>query len=50
MSKICDVIFQSLRNDFCTKLLEWVKEVGMSEVVVLTSSHAHERRDSQITG
>ena len=32
------------------RLLEWVKEVGMAEVVVLTSSHAHERRDSQITG
>ena len=32
------------------KLLEWVKGAGMREVVVLTSSHAHERRDSQITG
>ena len=32
------------------KLLEWVKEAGISEVVLLTSSHAHERKDSQITG
>ena len=43
-------LIQSLKGDFCLKLLEWVKEEGMSEAIVLTSSHAHERRDSQIRG
>ena len=41
---------QGCRNSFCSRLLDWIKEKGFSEVVLLTSSHAHERRDSQIRG
>ncbi|XP_072013200.1 proteasome assembly chaperone 2-like [Amphiura filiformis] len=38
------------QRDFRKKLLAWIKECKFSQVVLLSSTHSHERVDSQITG
>jgi predicted ATP-grasp superfamily ATP-dependent carboligase len=35
---------------FCDALLQWIRTSQFTETVLLTSTHAHERRDSQIEG
>jgi proteasome assembly chaperone 2 len=37
-------------REFCDALLQWVQSSSFSDTVLLTSSHAHERIDSQIQG
>jgi len=38
------------RQQYVEKLMQWIKLCKFSEVVVLTSSYAHERLDSQLIG
>ncbi|KAI8504748.1 Proteasome assembly chaperone 2 [Branchiostoma belcheri] len=38
------------QSEFRRRLLEWAKQCGFSRVVLLTSSHAYERIDAQMTG
>ncbi|CAH1268845.1 PSMG2 [Branchiostoma lanceolatum] len=38
------------QSEFRRRLLEWAKQCGFSRVVLLTSSHAYERIDTQMTG
>ncbi|CAI8019368.1 Proteasome assembly chaperone 2 [Geodia barretti] len=37
-------------REFCDAFLQWVQSSSFSDTVLLTSSHAHERIDSQIQG
>ena len=41
---------QGRTREFCDALLQWVQSSSFSDTVLLTSSHAHERIDSQIQG
>ena len=41
---------QGFQQSFSTNLLKWMRDSGFTEVVLLTSSYAHERRDIQIQG
>ncbi|XP_064610510.1 proteasome assembly chaperone 2-like isoform X2 [Liolophura sinensis] len=38
------------RRSFRRKLVEWIKKCGFDQVVILTSSYAHERVDKQLSG
>lgn len=48
--KVSLYIMQGCGEVFCDALLQWIQNSQFSDVVLLTSSHAHERRDSQIEG
>ena len=37
-------------EQFCQDLVTWSQNVGVSKIVCLTSSLAHERQESQLTG
>lgn len=37
-------------REFCDALLQWIQSSQFSDTVLLTSTHAHERIDSQIQG
>ncbi|CAI8019367.1 Proteasome assembly chaperone 2 [Geodia barretti] len=41
---------QGRSREFCDAFLQWVQSSSFSDTVLLTSSHAHERIDSQIQG
>ena len=38
------------KKQYMEKLMKWVKEVQFKEVVIITSSFAHERLDNQLQG
>ena len=48
--QMCLRSVQGCGEVFCDALLEWIKSSQFTDIVLLTSSHAHERRDSQIEG
>ena len=42
--------FQGKQRQFLDKLMMWIKEHKFAQVVILTSSHARYRTDSQLIG
>ncbi|XP_064641035.1 proteasome assembly chaperone 2-like [Lineus longissimus] len=38
------------RGQFCEKLMSWIQEKQFRQVVIVTSSHAHMRTDTQLQG
>ncbi|XP_070575807.1 proteasome assembly chaperone 2-like [Ptychodera flava] len=43
-------IVKGKQREFCRKLSDWIKTCQFDKVILLTSSYAHERIDSQIQG
>lgn len=43
-------VVQHKRKQFVTNLLSWIKEMKFQRLIVLSSTAAHERLDSQLTG
>nr|UCK81622.1 proteasome assembly chaperone 2 [Arenicola marina] len=43
-------LVQGCRQQFLTRLMEWIESCGFRQVIILTSSYAHERRDEQLFG
>ncbi|XP_071784767.1 proteasome assembly chaperone 2-like [Asterias amurensis] len=43
-------LVKGAQADFRKKLLLWIKDSKFSRVILLSSSHSHERTDSQLTG
>ena len=37
-------------GQFCADLVSWAQELGLEQLVCLTSSLAHERQECQLTG
>ena len=44
------IYIQGKSRQYVEKLLGWIKECKFREVLILTSTFAHERRDAQLTG